>query len=72
MGAPCIVCGKGGQRKLHGAPLCGECWKAWQGSGEVRRTSLLGGDSSFHRRAFEDFVRRRIAEIRNSTEGGTR
>lgn len=68
MGAPCIVCELDGRRKMHGAPLCGECWKEWQSSGEVRRASLLGGDSSFHRRAFEDFVRRRQAEKRNDIE----
>lgn len=80
MGAPCIVCGKGGRRKLHGAPLCGECWRDWMRSGEARRAKERVGiwraeslpPSSFNRRAFEDFVRRRQAEQRIDREGGTK
>jgi hypothetical protein len=56
---------------MHGAPLCGECWKGWQASGEVKRASMgassfvISDTSSFHRRAFVDFINRRQAERRN-------
>lgn len=77
--ASCIVCGKEGRRKMHGARLCGECWKEWQASGEVKRAAMGASsfvthdNSSFHRRAFEDFVRRVTAERRvaASTSEGT-
>lgn len=59
-GTLCAICLKGGGRP--GMPLCSDHEEEWSLSPEHRRSTKPG---IIARVAFDDFVRRRVAEIRN-------